>query len=318
MSSPSGYVLKFISGKYQGGEFPLEYEREIIIGRGSDLDMVLVEDMVSRRHAKITTHNSEFYIEDLGSTNGTFVNGEKISRAKLRDGDRILVGTSIIKLVSTDGEIDITEEVTDLPEDAYNPPNSTRSVPAATSTGAMSGRIEEVPLPDLLQLFSSSRKTGVLIVVSNIEGRIYLQEGRAVYATLDDEPEMSPEKAFYRILWMRHGTFVLEADDGRELPGEPLQVSTEALMMEAMRQQDEIENLGSDVPGMQAALEVARPLVPPLRSLSPELLDTLQLVINHNTVMETLNKSLAPDLDTMQDIIYLLRNGYLTELETLD
>ena len=44
------WALRFISGKYQGGEFPLRPNREIIIGRSSDLDMVLVEDMVSRKH----------------------------------------------------------------------------------------------------------------------------------------------------------------------------------------------------------------------------------------------------------------------------
>ena len=49
------FALRFISGKYQGGEFPLPPDREIVIGRSSDLDMVLVEDMVSRKHAKITS-----------------------------------------------------------------------------------------------------------------------------------------------------------------------------------------------------------------------------------------------------------------------
>ena len=88
---PKGYVLKFISGKYQGGEFPLEMEREIFIGRSSDLDMVLVEDMVSRKHSKISTLGGNLSIEDLGSTNGTFVNGEKVSKKSLKDGDRILV-----------------------------------------------------------------------------------------------------------------------------------------------------------------------------------------------------------------------------------
>jgi len=72
------WTLKFISGKYQGGEFPLRPNREITIGRSSDLDMVLVEDMVSRKHAKITTDDRTVSIQDLGSTNGTFVNGEKI------------------------------------------------------------------------------------------------------------------------------------------------------------------------------------------------------------------------------------------------
>src|SRR5262252_5813683 len=78
-------------------------EREIIIGRSSDLDMVLVEDMVSRKHAKISTQTGQITIQDLGSTNGTFVNGEKIKKVRLKEGDRILIGTSIIKLVTADG-----------------------------------------------------------------------------------------------------------------------------------------------------------------------------------------------------------------------
>ena len=76
-SGQGRYILRFISGKYQGGEFALEMNQELIIGRSSELEMVLIEDMVSRHHAKITTTNDEITIEDLGSTNGTFVNGEK-------------------------------------------------------------------------------------------------------------------------------------------------------------------------------------------------------------------------------------------------
>jgi hypothetical protein len=87
MTDRPRFALRFISGKYQGGEFPLRVNREIIIGRSSDLDMVLVEDMVSRRHAKITTTDAEITIQDVGSTNGTFVNGEKIAgRARLSEG----------------------------------------------------------------------------------------------------------------------------------------------------------------------------------------------------------------------------------------
>ena len=81
----SGWALKFISGEYQGGEFPLPGAKEIIIGRGGELDIVLVEDMVSRKHAKISTLEGKVVIVDLGSTNGTFVNGEKIKKARLKD-----------------------------------------------------------------------------------------------------------------------------------------------------------------------------------------------------------------------------------------
>jgi pSer/pThr/pTyr-binding forkhead associated (FHA) protein len=97
MNDRPRFALRFISGKYQGGEFPLRMNREIIIGRSSDLDMVLVEDMVSRRHAKISSTEAEVYIQDMGSTNGTFVNSERITSQRLSDGDRITVGrTSVI------------------------------------------------------------------------------------------------------------------------------------------------------------------------------------------------------------------------------
>src|ERR1700684_1362066 len=100
------YVLRFISGKYQGGEFPISGDKQILIGRSSDLDMVLVEDMVSRKHARIAIQTDQIWIEDLGSTNGTFVNGEKIKRARLKEGDRVLIGTSILKLIAGDGSTD--------------------------------------------------------------------------------------------------------------------------------------------------------------------------------------------------------------------
>src|SRR5436189_3489590 len=94
------YAFKFISGKYVGGEFPIPDEGELLIGRASDLDLVLVEDMVSRKHAKLIAQNGSLTLSDLGSTNGTFVNGEKIRRTELKRNDRILIGTSIIKVIS--------------------------------------------------------------------------------------------------------------------------------------------------------------------------------------------------------------------------
>ena len=100
-----GYALKFISGKYQGGEFPLKDEKQIVIGRSSELDMVLVEDMVSRKHAKLTVGGGKITIEDLGSTNGTFVNGEKVKSSRVKEGDRILIGTSILKLVRQGADV---------------------------------------------------------------------------------------------------------------------------------------------------------------------------------------------------------------------
>src|SRR5215510_152265 len=100
----SRLALRFISGKYQGGEFPIEENRPIVVGRSSDLDMVLVEEMVSRKHARIELKEGKIHIEDLGSTNGTFVNGERIVKGWLKEGDRVLIGSNILKVIAMTDE----------------------------------------------------------------------------------------------------------------------------------------------------------------------------------------------------------------------
>jgi hypothetical protein len=285
-------------------------DSEVVIGRSSELDMVLVEDMVSRRHARITTYGGEIFIEDFGSTNGTFVNGEKITKAQLKEGDRILVGTNIIKLVHRDRPDD--DQGPDMRTAAASAERASASrTTGATLTGSISGLIEEVPLPDLLQLFSTSKKSGVLVIhKDNDVAHVFLNEGRVKFAAINDDREVSPYKSFYRILGWDHGTFSLEQPSDEEFENE-IEESTEALMMEGMRILDEIRNLGEDVPDLGANLAVNSPLIPPLRSLTPELLDTIQLVFNYRSVSQVLNKSLASDLETMQDIVYLIRNDYL-------
>src|SRR5690349_12973757 len=145
-------------------------EKQIVIGRSSELDMVLVEDMVSRKHAKITVSGGKITIEDLGSTNGTFVNGEKIKQARLKEGDRILIGTSILKLVQQGAGAE------DLDEHSVKQRLEQAAAQAAkqTKTSSMTGKIEEIPLPDLLQLFHTSKKNGVLVIKGDAEAKIYL------------------------------------------------------------------------------------------------------------------------------------------------
>lgn len=271
--------------------------------------MVLVEDMVSRRHARITTFSGEIFIEDFGSTNGTFVNGEKItSKARLKEGDRILVGTNIIKLVHRDSSDTDAGVRVGGPNDNRHEGGRTTG---ATLTGSISGQINEVPLPDLLQLFSTSKKSGVLVIHKDQrEAKVFLSEGRIRFAMVDNDREVDPYRVFYRIIVWEYGTFSLEHPSDETFENE-IDESIESLMMEGMRIQDEIGALGSDVPGFEDKITVNKPLVPPLRSLTPELMDTIQLVFNYGTVSEVLNKSMSGDLETMTDLVYLIRNDYV-------
>jgi len=302
------WTLRFISGKYQGGEFPLRPNREIVIGRSSDLDMVLVEDMVSRKHAKIATDERSVSIQDLGSTNGTFVNGEKIRTVRLKEGDRILIGTSIIKLVTT------------APDAPIPPPLSETEARSKMQVTAnrrpepkmMQGNIEEIPLPDLLQLLSTSRKSGVLVLRSEWgTGRLYLRKGQIYFANIDESFAVSPRKAMFRMLTWDKGLFELEPPDDRTVMDE-IQDSTEALLMEGMRQLDEFRELADKLPPFEAIVSIPRPLGPKLRDLKPTELDILQIGLGEATVQQLIDQSAQPDLETAQAILSLLERGYLT------
>jgi len=67
-------------------------QREVIIGRGKQTDIFLDDQSVSRVHTKIRIVETVFFVDDLGSSNGTLVNGEVVYHAELKDGDIISIG----------------------------------------------------------------------------------------------------------------------------------------------------------------------------------------------------------------------------------
>ncbi|WP_234356416.1 FHA domain-containing protein [Blastococcus sp. Marseille-P5729] len=74
---------------------PLRQGRNVI-GRGSTADVRITDSGISREHAEVTTDGVLATITDLQSTNGTMVNGKRISRAPLRHGDVIRIGRSVL------------------------------------------------------------------------------------------------------------------------------------------------------------------------------------------------------------------------------
>jgi hypothetical protein len=285
-------------------------DREIVIGRSSDLDMVLVEDMVSRKHAKISTIGGQIVIQDLGSTNGTFVNGEKIKKVRLKEGDRILIGTSIIKLVSVDGAGVTSSPASEAEARANLESNAARK--SMTAQGRpMSGSIEEIPLPDLIQLLSTSRKSGVLSIRADRGlGKIYLRKGQIYYASIDDNFSIRPQKAAYRMLTWVSGTFELDPPDERQVI-EEITESTEQLLIEGMRQLDELKRIETDLPPPGSRLAVPTPLAGRLRDLAPEELDIFQLVLDHGSLQAVLDSYSGTDLEAYTHLANLLRREFV-------
>ena len=301
------YSLRFISGKYQGGEFPLS-DGEVLIGRSSELDMVLIEDMVSRKHAKIACAGDSIQIFDLGSTNGTFVNGEKVKRARLKEGDRLLIGTNILKLVPAD-----VTKVTDA-RAAQRSLDAIAAAPVVKST--ISGSLDEVPVIDLLQLFSTGKKTGALLVAGGKSGKIHLRAGKIVSAVIDQSPGLSPRKALFRLVTWESGTFeFVPAEPGAgelSFPNE-LTDATDQMLLEAFHEHDELKRAAGSLPPT-SAVSVSAPLVPPLRALTPAELDLVQLAWSYGGVQALLDRAGESDLEALRSLRSLIERGYLRAL----
>jgi pSer/pThr/pTyr-binding forkhead associated (FHA) protein len=69
------------------------------IGRGADCELRIDDTYASNQHARLFGRNGSWYVEDLGSTNGTFVNDQKLAApAQVQPGDKIRVGTTVMEL----------------------------------------------------------------------------------------------------------------------------------------------------------------------------------------------------------------------------
>ncbi len=106
--------LIVVSGMLLGQQVELRDE-PVLIGRAADCAISLQHPSVSRNHCRIWREGDAFWIEDLGSTNHTYVNGKAVAREALRDGDQISVGSNAIKFfVGTSLEASYHDELIDL------------------------------------------------------------------------------------------------------------------------------------------------------------------------------------------------------------
>jgi diguanylate cyclase (GGDEF)-like protein len=90
-------VLTVVSGESTGRVFTVAEGGQTVVGRGREADVRIDDGGASRAHARVvSTGDGHYLIEDLGSTNGTFVDGRRAERTELRSGDRIYIGPNVV------------------------------------------------------------------------------------------------------------------------------------------------------------------------------------------------------------------------------
>lgn len=92
------FKLVAVGGKLRGKEFILT-DGDNVIGRAQDCDHVVAVEGTSKKHLRVTVNGETAFAEDLGSSNGTLVNGKIIKKTTLKDGDKIALPNVILQLV---------------------------------------------------------------------------------------------------------------------------------------------------------------------------------------------------------------------------
>jgi two-component system, cell cycle response regulator len=94
-AQPAAACLVVLSGSNVGEMYRIE-KAQVVIGRGDKVDLRLVDDGISREHVRLSQEEGRIVLEDLGSTNGTYCNGQRVTRQPLAEGDKILIGSTTI------------------------------------------------------------------------------------------------------------------------------------------------------------------------------------------------------------------------------
>ena len=156
----------------------VEPGREVTLGRSPECSMQLPAAGASRRHANVAWHGGRVVLRDLGSTNGTFLNGERVEdETPLESGDRITIGGVEIRYCCVEAgtavsQLDDTRTVVSFWPSAG---------PGASET--LRGDLAKVPLFAVLQMLEMGSQTGCLAVETrNGEGWMWLEGGRLVHA----------------------------------------------------------------------------------------------------------------------------------------
>ncbi len=91
-------IVRILEGNEKGMDFQIK-ESPTFIGRDRLAGVPVSDPKVSRQHATIFFEKNQFNLKDLGSTNGTFLNGNQITETPLKDGDMLQIGDTICQLI---------------------------------------------------------------------------------------------------------------------------------------------------------------------------------------------------------------------------
>jgi pSer/pThr/pTyr-binding forkhead associated (FHA) protein len=285
---------------------PLE---EVVLGRDEDCQIILDDDPVSREHAKVVYQDYQPELLDLGSTNGTFLNGKRVHRAQLKQRDNIQVGASVFEVL-------IGKENWDSETDSEPSPNNGKlqsligKMKAATPSPngqacALSGRLSEINLTSLLQVIDSDQATGTLVILQGgQEGRLHIHRGEVRHAAFG---RATGVKALYRLMSLQDGVFEFFIP-GRSPEFHTIEGDLHRHILEAVRQKDEYAVYKKQLPLPESRLVFNPNMLISPSKVPPQAFEVMTAIRQHNTVEEIIEACRIPDVEACRILLVLMKH----------
>ncbi len=202
----------------------------VVIGRQAQCDITLPHTDVSRQHAEVCFEGGNYLLRDLGSTNGTFLNGKETrGPTTLSPGDRIEMGSRVVTFCQ------LAPESMAAPDPALEADCTVIAQRFPTTSDAFVGDLGEIPPYAVLQVLEMGDKTGILeIEGESLTCRIWFQRGVPVHA---ESGKQSGFDAAMSAVTLESGRFCFDATDF-EIEA-TLACTVSELLLEGFRQLDE-------------------------------------------------------------------------------
>lgn len=339
-------IFVFIEGEYQGGTFECSGNAEISLGRDLTCDVVLIDNNVSRNHASIFCKNGKTFVKDLGSTNGTKLNGENIIAKEdfeLYAGDIITMGESVFRYGKDDlsifndtADIDINLEdnppkepeknkniasIADkllnevelsISEDLAVTSKTEVKVPTNLASGNLKDTSGGILTDKIVKLGVSGLLRISLDAPFNEKIKIDFSTNGVASAESLTHPAYSPAKIFSRFLLSTEGKFSFSrnGENNKKKSPELMELLAQAnIELKMIQKYREIITFNK--------LLIKKPLIAKLTLLSKADLETFQFMINAESVIKYLDSFKDFDeLLLLDQIDKMMTRTYLESPET--
>ncbi len=203
--------------------------REVVIGRAPNCDLPVDSAGASRRHSAIRRDGSCFWIRDLGSTNGTLVNGRPIAgEQELRPGDRIQIGDAVVTFCHVESAL--ADSIRGGVDD-----QTLVMGPGLAPREGLLGSFEQIPAFAVLQMLELGGQTGRLTVEGGAApGVLWHEDGKPVHA------EAAGQRGFdAAIALTRSDSGLFHFEPNTAAPERTIDVTVTHVLLEASRLSDE-------------------------------------------------------------------------------